>query len=98
MKMSKKKVSKKAVKRKVEEVVSEEASPLRCNRRLTHKQVAHIPGPRRKPNYKMGPVQNLCEVGEGSGEGAATAEPEPVTEAPQPGGMEKPMCFGDIDG
>lgn len=88
-----------------EEEVSEEAFPLRCNRRLTHKRTAHIPGPRRKPNFVLGAVAedtSSDEETDAARSAESVSEDEVVSDtgpvAPQPRGMEKPMCYGDVDG
>jgi hypothetical protein len=91
----------------VAEAVPEEAPVAasdRCNRRLTHKQTAHVPGPRRRPKFLPPELQSTIAVdAEGTDEavGAATAEPEAKSVREAPGrkqGLQKPMTFGSVDG
>lgn len=92
-----------------EEEVSEEApAPMRRSQ-SPRRGKAHIPGHRRKPNFVWGervaPSEETTEDEEIDGVAPATesvSEADVVSdqghEVPQPGGHEKPMTFGSVDG
>jgi hypothetical protein len=65
---------------------------VRCNRRATRRHTAHVPGPRRKPNY----VSQAIPVIEGAEEAEAPAKPKPATKG-SIAGEKPPMKFGSFD-
>lgn len=90
--------------------VSEEASPgARCNRRLTNKQVAHVPHERRK--FKFAPVPAVEEFNEAEEIDVAAPAAESVSDESlssenghgakkkkKANKFQTPMTFGSIDG
>ena len=71
--------------------------PMRSNRRKTHKQTAHIPGPRRKPKFLETEAAEAVEaedVVQSEAEPSDSTESEAETAEPQ---FEEPLKYGDID-
>lgn len=96
-----KKVKVGVVTRKEEPGQSEEAATgaesFRANRRLTRRQTAHVPGPRRKPKFAatVPPVAEEEAVAEASAEAEASDEGVGSIDSQ---GYEKPMTLGSVDG
>jgi hypothetical protein len=109
--MSKKRVSKKKASVKVTKVTKVERAEEPVQEpvgkpQVAHRHRCHVPGPRRKPKFAVpagyDPKTGLSDGWKGKpeeDEAAATAEAESSEgEAPQPGGREKPLMYGKIDG